>query len=77
MKDRSMKMEPAEIVLDETVKSTHKPASTARDVPVFYKGAAKQHLKTMVEDDVIEEVHEPTAYCSRSIFLPKSDGKSF
>ena len=72
-----MKMEPAEIVLDETVKSTHKPASTARDVPVFYKGAAKQHLKTMVEDDVIEEVHEPTAYCSRSIFLPKSDGKSF
>ena len=76
LKDSCMNMKPAEIVIDESVKSTHKPASTARDVLVFYKGAAKQHLKAMVEDDVIEEVHEPTAYCSRSIFLPKSKGKS-
>ena len=45
LKDSCMNMKPAEIVIDSTVKNTHKPATTSRDVPVFYKGAAKEHLK--------------------------------
>ena len=37
LKNSHMNMPPAEIVIDPSVKSTHKPATTSKDIPVFYK----------------------------------------
>ena len=76
LKNSHMNMSQAEIVIDPSVKNTHKPATTSKDIPVLYKKTAREMLKFMVDEGIIKEVHEPSAYCSRSIFLPKSDSKS-
>ena len=69
-------MDPVKIELKEGVKNKHKPATTAREVPIYYEKTAKEQIKKMVEEGVIVEVTEPTVFCSRSTFLPKSDGVS-
>ena len=76
LKESHMKMEPVKIQMKEDGKKYHKPATTAREVPIFYKHKAKEMIKNMIEEGIIEEVTKPTEYCSRATFLPKSDGQS-
>ena len=74
LKDSHIKMDPVKIELKEGVKSKHKPATTTREVPIYYEKEAKKQIKKILEEGLIVEVTEPTVYCSRHTFLPKSDG---
>ena len=44
-----MNMSPAEEVIDPPVKSTHKPAKTSKDIPVFYKKTAMGDVEVLGE----------------------------
>lgn len=71
-----MKMDPVKIQMKENVKKFLRPATTAREVPIFYKSKAKEMIKSLLDEGIIMEVTALTEFCSRATFLPKSDGQS-
>ena len=74
-KHTPMKGEPMKIHLRDDLEIKPIRCSTARQVPIHHQGDAKHLVKKLLEQQIIERVTWPTAWCSPAFFVPKDSGK--
>ncbi|HLP97517.1 MAG TPA: reverse transcriptase family protein, partial [Sideroxyarcus sp.] len=59
-----------------TLRNDARPANIpARKVPLAFHDEVRSQLKSMLDDNIIERVATPTAWCSPMLLVPKKGGK--
>ena len=73
-----IKMEPVDIIIDDSMPKTKspKPARVSRNESINYTKAACNLIQKNLGEGVIAPVDVPTDFCAHATFVPKYDGVS-